>query len=64
MSGGTSDCPVPHARLSGAPGIVALTISSRWHYGEKTIRLSSVTSGVFGVKILHANGRLQCQTNG
>jgi hypothetical protein len=55
---------VPHARLSGAPGTVAPMVSSRWHYGEKTIGLSSVSSGVSGVKRLRANGRLQCQTNG
>jgi hypothetical protein len=47
---GTPDCPVPHAGLSGAPGTVASTTSSRWYCGEKTTRLSSVTSGVSGVK--------------
>jgi hypothetical protein len=69
LSGGLSvrgapDCPVPHTELSGAPGTVALTASSRWHYGDKTTRLSGVTSGVSGVKSLRANGRLQCQNNG
>jgi hypothetical protein len=51
------DCPVPHGGLSGAPGTVALTASSRWHYGEKTTGLFGVTSKVSGVKILRANGR-------
>jgi hypothetical protein len=50
--------------LSGAPGTVAPTASSRWHYGDKTTGLSGVTSGVSNVKSLRANGRLQCQTNG
>ena len=44
-------------------GTIAPTASSRWHYGEKTTRLSGVTSGVSGVKSLRANGRLQCHTN-
>jgi hypothetical protein len=48
LSGGTPDCPVPHARLSGAPGIVALTTSSRWHRGGKTTGLSGVKSGLSG----------------
>jgi hypothetical protein len=61
---GAPNCPVPHAGLSGAPGTVAPTTSSRWHCGEKTTGLSGVTSGVFGVKILRSNGRLRCQTNG
>jgi hypothetical protein len=61
---GAPDCPVPHAGLSGAPGTVALMTSSRWHYGEKTTRLSGVTSGMSGVKSLCANGRLRCQSNG
>jgi hypothetical protein len=46
---GAPDCSLPHAGLSGAPGTVALTASSRWHCGEKTTRLSGVTSGVSGV---------------
>jgi hypothetical protein len=64
LSGGTPDCPVPHAGLSGAPGTVAQMASSRWHCIEKTTRLSGVTSEVSGVKSLRANGHLQCQTNG
>jgi hypothetical protein len=43
---------VPYAGLSSAPGTVALTASSRWHYGEKTTRLYGVKSGVSDVKIL------------
>jgi hypothetical protein len=58
------DSPVPHTGLSGAPGTLAPTTSSRWHCGEKTTRLSGVTSGVSVVKSLCANGRLWCQTNG
>jgi hypothetical protein len=61
---------VRHAELFGAPGTVAITASSRWHYVEKTTRLSGVKSGlsgvkfgVSGVKSLHANGRMQRQTN-
>jgi hypothetical protein len=42
---------VPHAGLSGAPGIGTLTASSRWHYGEKTTG-SGVESRLSGVKIL------------
>jgi hypothetical protein len=57
MSGGTPDCPV-HQET------VAPTASLRWHCGENTTGLSDVTSGVSGVKSMHANGRLQCQTNG
>jgi hypothetical protein len=37
------------------------TASSRWHYGEKIIRLSGVKSGLSGVKSLRANVHLQCQ---
>jgi hypothetical protein len=48
---GAPDYPVPHARLSGAPGTVAPIASSRWHCGEKSIGLS-------GVKSLRANSRL------
>jgi hypothetical protein len=51
-----SDCPVPHAGLSGAPGIVALTASSRWHRGGKTTGLSGVKYGLSGAKSLRANG--------
>ena len=61
---GASDCPVSHAGLSGALGTGTLMASSRWHCGEKTTGLSGMESGVFGVKSLSANGRLQCQTNG
>jgi hypothetical protein len=49
LSGGTPDCPVPHAGLSGAPGTVALTASSRWHRGGKITGLSGVKSGLSGV---------------
>jgi hypothetical protein len=35
--------------LSGAPGTIALTASSRWHRGGKTTRLSGVKSGLSGV---------------
>jgi hypothetical protein len=52
---GALDCPVPHAGLSGAPGIVAPMASSKWHWGEKTTKLSRV----FDVKSLHANSRLR-----
>ena len=31
LSGGTPDCPVPHAGLSGAPGNSSPMASSRWH---------------------------------
>jgi hypothetical protein len=51
------DCPVH-------PGMVAPTASSRWHYGEKTTKLSDVTFGVSSVKSMRANSRLSCQTNG
>jgi hypothetical protein len=64
LSGGTPDCSVPHAGLSGAPVTVALTASSRWHCGEKTTGLSGVTSGVSAVKSMRANIRLWCQSNG
>jgi hypothetical protein len=64
LSSGTPDCPVPHAGLSSAPGIVALTASSRRHYGEKATRLSGVKSGLSGAKSLRANGHLRCQPNG
>jgi hypothetical protein len=64
LSGGTPDCSVPLAGLSDAPGTVAPTASSRWHYGENTTRLSSATFRVSGVKSMCTIGRLQCQTNG
>jgi hypothetical protein len=41
-----------HTGLSGAPGTIALMASSRWHYGEKTTRLSGVKSRVSGLKSL------------
>jgi hypothetical protein len=64
---------VPHAGLSGAPGTIALTASSRWHRGGKTTRLSGVKYGLSGVKyelsgvkyglssakIMRANGHLR-----
>jgi hypothetical protein len=56
---GAPDCQVPHTRLSTAPGRVAPTASSRWHYGEKTTGLSSVTFGVSGVKSMRANDHLR-----
>jgi hypothetical protein len=49
---GAPDCLVSHAGLSGAPGIGTLTASSRWYCGEKTIGLSGVESGLYGVKSL------------
>jgi hypothetical protein len=52
LSGGTPDCPVPHAGLSGAPGTETLTTSSRWHCGEKTTGLFGVEFGLSGVKSL------------
>jgi hypothetical protein len=61
LSGGTSKCPVPHAGQSGAPRNCSPTTSSRWHCGEKTTTLSSVKSGLSGVKSLRANGHLRCQ---
>jgi hypothetical protein len=45
---GAPDCPVAHAGLSGATGIVSPMASSRWHYGEKNTGMSGVTSGVSG----------------
>jgi hypothetical protein len=59
---GAPDCPVPHTRLSGAPGTVALMASFRWHRGGKTTGLSSVKFGLSGAKSLHANGHLRWQT--
>jgi hypothetical protein len=56
---GAPDCSVPHARLFGAPGTVALMASSRWHRGGKTTGLSGVKSGLSGAKSLHANGHLR-----
>jgi hypothetical protein len=64
LSGGTPDCLVPHAGLSGAPGNSSPTTGSRWHCGEKTTRLPGVKFEVSGVKSLRANDRLWCQTNG
>jgi hypothetical protein len=45
---GAPDCSVAHIGLSGAPGTVALTASSRWHRGGKTTGLSGVKSGLSG----------------
>jgi hypothetical protein len=42
LSGGTLDCPVPHAGLSGAPGNISPMASSWWHYGGEP-ELSSAT---------------------
>jgi hypothetical protein len=55
------DCPVPHARLSGAPGNCSPTASSRWHWWREGTRLSGATSGLSGVKACSANGHLRCQ---
>jgi hypothetical protein len=54
LSGGTPECPVPHAGLSGAPGNSSSTASSRWHWWKEATRLS-------GVKACSANGHLWCQ---
>jgi hypothetical protein len=43
LSGGTPDCPVPHAGLSGAPGNSSPMASSWWHYGGEPW-LSGATS--------------------
>jgi hypothetical protein len=61
LSGGTSECPVPHAGQSGAPRNCSPMASSRWHCGEKTTAPSSFKSGLSGVKSLRANGHLRCQ---
>jgi hypothetical protein len=45
---GAPDSPMAHVGLSGAPGTVALTTSSRWHRGGKTIGLTGVKSGLSG----------------
>jgi hypothetical protein len=59
-----ADCQCEGTRLSGAPRDCSPMASSRWHCGEKTIRLSGVKSGLSGVKSLCADGHLQCQSNG
>jgi hypothetical protein len=56
LSSGTLDCPVPHAGLSGAPGNISPTISSRWHRWR-----DSVTSGLSSVKACSTNGHLRYQ---
>jgi hypothetical protein len=61
LSGGTPDCPVPHARLSGAPRNSSPTTSSRWHWWREATELSGVTSGLSSVKACNANGYLWCQ---
>jgi hypothetical protein len=61
LFGGTPDCPVPHASLSGAPRNSSPTTSSRWHWWREATGLSSVTSGLSDVKACSANGHLRCQ---
>jgi hypothetical protein len=50
----TLDYPVPHARLSGAPGNYSPTPSSWWHWWREA-------TGLSGVKACSANGHLRCQ---
>jgi hypothetical protein len=64
LSNATPDCPVPHARLSGALGNTSPTASSRWHWWREATGLSGVTRGLSGVKACSANGHLRCQSNG